>query len=338
MIIYNFTKRQSRYFTVSDSSRRFAPETTAFLFPGCWVRLGMGRSLAENFNTAAELFKKADTLMGYSLSRLMWEGPAEKLRDSANTQPASFLASMAGFLVLQKLKLRPAAFAGRSLGDITAAVAAGAISFDAGMLLVKANGELFDKTCRENPGQMAVILEISAGKVKKICRTAEKKSHQPCVIASLNTPSNTVISGGNKSVEEAVNLAQKEGARILRLPMPGPFHSPLMSCAVSRFRRLLGEIGIAATETAIVGDFSCGKQIRSPGDLRRLLISQITDCVNWRERVRVLSGMGISNFVEIGVSQGMAKIAAELTPGSSAHTVECAQDIEQLLGRMETAG
>ncbi|OGR41453.1 MAG: hypothetical protein A2X35_10620 [Elusimicrobia bacterium GWA2_61_42] len=297
------------------------PAKKAFLFPGHSVRLGMGHREPPLAPAAARLYAAAEKILGYDISALMKAGPLEELRRTRNSQPAVFLASLAAFYDLAALGVAPEILAGRSLGDLTAVVASGALSFEEGLALIKRRGEIFERACARHPGRMAVLLGLPEESARGICAQAAA-SGGVCEIAGVNTDSNFVISGTAAAVGAAERAARGSGAHVMDIAMPGPFHSSLMREAGLEFGELLDKTGFSEPRLPIVNERSPSGFVGGCAELREFLTAQIHTGVNWKQRTAIMQAAGVGVICELGPSQGMARIASGLIPGSSFYEVE----------------
>ncbi len=283
--------------------------SVAFVFPGQGAQFpGMGKELAETSEHARSLFEKADELLGFSLSQIMFEGTAEDLVRTQVTQPAVFLHSVVRALTLENEQ--PEMVAGHSLGEFSALVASGALSFADGLKLVSARAQAMQKACEQNPGTMAAILGLDDQVVEDICAGIDEL----VVPANYNCPGQLVISGSLRGIEIACEKMKEAGAkRALPLPVGGAFHSPLMEPARQEL-----EAAIAATpfETPRCPVYQNVDAMPSTDVevIRRKLIEQLTGPVRWTHTVQNMVGDGASRFLECGpgkVLQGLVKKVAK---------------------------
>ena len=302
----------------------------AFIFPGTCVKIPMGESLIKPHPEIAALFETAEAILGRPLKRIMTEGPLEELRRPVNALPATFLASISVFNLLIKKGIRPAVLVGRSLGDITAAAASGAVTFETGMRMVKARGELFAGVSERMSGSMAVIIGMAVAEVRALCKLAERATGGICEIASINTADNCVISGHSSSLSKAVESARQKNALIIPLPLSGPYHSSLMKDTENEFLQILSGFDFQDPVFPIVSE-PAGGIIRSGREVFELLSGAAGRCVDWVKRIYLLKDMHIGQFLELGPNQGMAAIAAKLLEGSSGRNIETYADIQSLL-------
>ncbi len=213
----------------------------AFQFPGQGSQyVGMGKDLADRFLAAARVFAEADEALGFPLSRLCFEGPAEELNDTANAQPAILTVSVAALRVLEERGERPACVAGHSVGEFAALVAAGALTFEDALGLVRERGRLMREAGQANPGGMAAVLGLEADRVAALCREVTAAVGRPVGVANDNCPGQVVISGDEEALRAAIEAAQAAGARrVVRLAVSVAAHSPLMAEAAAAFRQAL---------------------------------------------------------------------------------------------------
>lgn len=278
------------------------PSKTAFVFPGQGSqKVGMGKELAATYPEAKAIFEEADELLGFSLSKLCWEGPETELNETINTQPALLVHSVAALRVFQKLQLTflPAYMAGHSLGEISAAVAAGALDYDAGVKLVRRRGELMMLAGKQNPGGMAAILGLDIETLDKICFQASSAG-EVVQVANDNCPGQVVISGHSGAVQRATEAAKAAGAkRALPLAVSIAAHSPLMASAQEQFRMAVDDALIEDPEIPIVGNVGADL-LKTADTIRGDLYGQLTSRVHWTGSIRNLRKLGATTFIELG--------------------------------------
>lgn len=278
------------------------PSKTAFVFPGQGSqKVGMGKELAAAYPEAKAIFEEADQLLGFPLSKLCWEGPEVELNDTINTQPALLVHSMAALRVFQKLQIefQPAYVAGHSLGEISAAVAAGALDYDAGVTLVRRRGELMMLAGKQNPGGMAAILGLDIETLDKICFQASNAG-EVVQVANDNCRGQVVISGHSGAVQRAMDAAKTAGAkRTLPLAVSIAAHSPLMAGAQEQFRMAVDDAMIEDPEIPIVGNVGADL-LKTADTIRGDLYGQLTSRVHWTESIRNLRKLGVTTFIELG--------------------------------------
>lgn len=295
-------------------------KTTAFLFPGQGSQtVGMGKDLAAHFPESQKCFEEADTLLGFSFSTLMWDGPEADLNDTINTQPALFVHSMAAFEAFPRLypNFEPVALAGHSLGELSALCAAGAFSFTNGLRLVRTRGELMKRAGELAPGSMAAILGVDISTLDNICAEAST-ADEIVQVANDNCPGQVVISGAKAAVERAMAGAKAAGAkRALPLAVSIAAHSPLMASIQADWNQAVDEIAMNDLKYPVVGNVHAAI-IKSADEARADLKAQMQSRVRWTDSVRMLTAdMGVTTFVEMGTGSvlgGLVKrIAADAT-------------------------
>lgn len=280
----------------------FDLNSTAFIFPGQGSQaVGMGRDLAAAFPAAQQIFDEADSLLGFSLSKLMWDGPAEELNDTINTQPALYVHSLAAWRVLSLRipDLKPAALAGHSLGELSALAASGALTFADGLRLVRTRGELMKRAGELAPGGMAAILNLDIPTLDKVCAEASREG-ETVQVANDNCPGQVVISGAKPAVERAMELAKAAGAkRALPLAVSIAAHSKLMDSIQSEWDAAVQAVTLKDASAPVWGNVAA-KALNSAADLRADIMSQMQSRVRWTESVKDMVGNGLTRFVEVG--------------------------------------
>jgi [acyl-carrier-protein] S-malonyltransferase len=280
----------------------------AYLFPGQGSQfIGMGKDLAEANKSVQQRFDEADSILGYSLTDIMFNGPEEKLKQTEFTQPAIFLHSVALF---ESLGIKPDMTAGHSLGEFSAIVAAGAMTFEDGLKLVSLRGQLMQKAGEENPGSMAAIIGMDDEIVEIICDEATTQTFKPVVPANYNSPGQIVISGDPKAVEEAVELAKGRGCRLAKiLPVSGAFHSELMQPAYDGLKEKLKDVTFRKPECPVYSNYTAKPTIR-PEEIAENVLNQLLNPVRWTQTLKNMHDDGADEFIEVGpgkVLQGLVK-------------------------------
>jgi [acyl-carrier-protein] S-malonyltransferase len=273
--------------------------TTAFLFPGQGSQfVGMGKDLAEKYPLARQTFAEADDALGYKLSQLCFEGPEEQLRLTEITQPAILTASVAALRVLETRIPKPAYLAGHSLGEYSAHVAAGTISFADAIRTVRNRGKYMQEAVPVGVGAMAAILGMELEKVAAVCRDAAQSA--VCGPANINSPEQIVISGNASAVERATKLAEERGAKKAKiLPVSAPFHCSLMKPAQDRLAADLNQLMLQKPLYPV----ACNVDAQLVADelhARDTLVRQVTGSVKWEQCVRLLIAQGVQTFIEVG--------------------------------------
>lgn len=294
----------------------------AFVFPGQGSQYpGMGKELAENFPVARRIFEEANDALGFDLAALCYNGPEDELKLTTNTQPAILTVSLAALKVLeQESGLRPAYVAGHSLGEYSALVAAGALSFADAVRTVRQRGAFMQEAVPVGVGAMAAILGLDTAELAAVCQEAAQG--QVVSPANFNSPGQVVIAGHATAVERAIELAKSRGAkRAMPLPVSAPFHCALMVPAGERLRQVLAGIAVEPLQTPVVSNVEAAPN-SDAGRVKELLVAQVSAPVRWDESVQQMVELGVERFIEIGPGKVLAGLIKRIAKGAAAQSVE----------------
>ena len=290
--------------------------------------MGMGKELAEAYPIVAETFAEADRVLGFSLSRLCFEGPEEELTLTRNTQPALLAASVATMRLLQSKGFEPAAAAGHSLGEYSALVAAGAISFEEALVTVRVRGELMESAVPAGQGSMAAILGLPKEEVEALCREV------PGVVepATYNSPGQVVVAGETGAVAALMKLAEERGARRAQLlKVSGPFHSSLLKPAGDRLAEQLARISVTGPRIPVYANVTA-RPYTSADEIRNLLREQVSSPVLWESTVEAMLADGIDTFVEVGPGRVLSGLIKRISREAVVYNVDSVATLEAFLG------
>src|SRR5262245_1042712 len=293
----------------------------AFLFPGQGSQdVGMGKALADASRPAADIWRQADEALGFSLSRLCFEGPADQLALTANTQPAVLTASVAAAAALAERGLSPHLAAGHSLGEYSALVVAGALSFTDAVKLVRKRGEFMQEAVPVGVGAMAALLGVDAAVAEEVC--AESANGEVVAVANINAPGQVVIAGHKTAVERAVKAAAARGGRkSVMLPVSAPFHSALMKPAADRLAAELAGVPVAAPRIPVVRNVDSGVTTTAE-EVKTFLVQQVASPVRWTGCVERLRREGASVFFEVGPGRVLTGLLKRTLDDVRGHAVE----------------
>ena len=312
----------------------------AFVFPGQASQYsGMGKDLAGKYPAAKAVFDEADRALGFSISKLCFEGTEEDLKLTANTQPAILTCSVAVYRVLEEKGLTPDFVAGHSLGEYSALVAAGALKFAEAVQLVRKRGTYMQDAVPAGVGAMAAIMGLSPAVVADVCKRAS--GSEICAAANLNSPDQTVISGHAGAVKRAVELASQAGAkRAVILAVSAPFHSALMMPMQQRLEKNLRDTEFSNLQLPLVTNVDADTTT-SGSEAREALIRQVSTPVRWEESVRLLIDEGVNTFVEVGPGRVLTGLLRQIERSVAALNVEdeksLAATVEKIAGARSDA-
>ena len=300
---------------------------TAFLFPGQGSQyVGMGKDLASSQPIAREVFEEADRVLEIRLSSLCFEGPEEELRLTMNTQPAILTTSIAALKALEARGARPSFVAGHSLGEYSALISAGALTFEDALKSVRKRGQYMQEAVPPGEGAMAALIGLDITTVREIC--AESSKLGVCAPANLNSPNQTVIGGSKPAVEHAVELARAHGAkRAVMLAVSAPFHCELMRPAAERLRALFEDISFSDLKTRLVTNVDA-EMIASGSEAQDALIRQVASPVRWSESIKRLLDEGVTRFVEVGPGKVLSGLVRQMSKQSQILNVEDVKSLD----------
>ncbi|MBC8449115.1 MAG: ACP S-malonyltransferase [Chloroflexi bacterium] len=304
----------------------------AFIFPGQGSQhVGMGQDAYEAYPAVRSMFDEADALLGFPLSALCFAGPEEVLDDTINTQPAVFVTSVALWRAIEPQLSGVAFFAGHSLGEYSALVAAGALDFAAGLRLVRERGRLMKAAGEQGRGGMAAVLGLDAPTLEGICERAREATGGVVQAANYNAPGQIVISGDEVALTEAMERAKAAGARkVVRLAVSIAAHSPLMAPAVASFRQAVEATVFRAPRVPVVGNVTA-RPLAAVGEIAEELVQQLTAPVRWTESVQWMIGQGVDTFVEVGPGQVLTGLMKRIDRSVRRVTVGNVADIRAFL-------
>ena len=300
---------------------------TGFVFPGQGSQYpGMGKELADTYWEARDVFKEADDTLGFSLSRMCFEGPKESLVLTENTQPALLTVSVAVYTVLKNKGKIPDFVAGHSLGEYSALVAAGALTFKDAVQLVRKRGQFMQEAVPVGVGAMAALIGLDIATVSEICNSVMED--QVITPANQNSPQQIAIAGHKEAVERASRAAMERGARrVIPIPVSAPFHCSLMDPAERRMAELLHSIEIRNPVIPVINNVGA-KIVKTAEEVRDGLIRQISSMVRWTEGIECMVGAGVSSIVEVGAGRVLTGLVKKTVRNIELFSIEKPEQVE----------
>ena len=298
-------------------------EKTAFLFAGQGSQYtGMGKDLYESFPASQDVFDQACEVLGFDLKKVCFEGPDSALKPTNISQPAIVTMTIAAYEAFKKHhNVVPVFCAGLSLGEYTALIAAGSISFKEGIALIQKRGEIMEEAAIKNPGKMAAVIDLASEKLEDICKSTGAQ------IANLNCPGQTVITGTAEAVANASQSCSDAGAkRVIQLEVSGGFHSSLMLEAAGRLQAVLDGVHIHDAVVPVISNYQARPQLDGM-QIKANLVKQIHSSVRWEESMRYILSQGVTKFVEFGPGKVLKGLMRRIEPAAVVYNIEKKDDI-----------
>ncbi|MGV8121734.1 MAG: ACP S-malonyltransferase [Candidatus Xenobiia bacterium LiM19] len=300
----------------------------AFVFPGQGAqKVGMGREMAERFPEAREVFDKADSTLGFSLSNLCWEGPEEELRKTVNTQPAILTTSVACLRMLEREQITPIMVAGHSVGEYAALVAAGVLTFEEALTLVRRRGELMQEAGNTAPGTMAAVIGMEYKVIREACAQAAMTG--VVEVANFNTPDQIVISGEHCAVAKATEILKEKGARkIAPLNVSAAFHSSLMKSAAGQLAAEFDRYSFRNPRVPLVANISA-LALKDGISICSALKKQILGNVLWADSIKYMISSGVDTFIEVGPGKALSGMIRKIDRYVQVFNVEDSESFDK---------
>jgi [acyl-carrier-protein] S-malonyltransferase len=299
----------------------------AVIFPGQGSQSpGMGKELFENFPVARQVFEEADDALGFAISRLCFDGPAEELQLTENTQPAILTVSVAAFRTMTEAGISPPAFvAGHSLGEYSALVAAGVLNLADAVRTVRARGRYMQEAVPVGTGAMAAVIGGELSEIQRLCE--EARGTQVCSVANMNSPNQVVIAGSTEAVDRAIESLKGVAKRVIKLNVSAPFHCALMKPAQDRLAADLEALTFNEPAMPVVTNVDA-RATNAPNDLRDALVRQVSAPVRWSESMQLLAQQGVDTFVEAGPGKVLTGLMRQINRDVKTLNVEDAASLE----------
>jgi [acyl-carrier-protein] S-malonyltransferase len=310
---------------------------TAIIFPGQGSQSpGMGKELAENFPVARQVFEEADDALGFSISRLCFEGPAEDLQLTENTQPAILTVSVAAFRAMSEAGIgAPAFVAGHSLGEYSALVAAGALKLSDAVRTVRARGRYMQAAVPVGTGAMAAVIGAELSAIQRVCEDAAHG--QVCSVANINSPNQIVIAGNTEAIDRAIELLKGIAKRAIKLNVSAPFHCALMKPAQEQLGPDLAKLIFREPVAPVVTNVDA-RATTAPDELRDALVRQVSAPVRWVESMQLLMQQGVDTFIEAGPGKVLTGLMRQITREVRTLNVEDAASLQATTEAVLAAG
>lgn len=304
----------------------------AFIFPGQGSQyVGMMKEFYDNYPVARQTFEEADEALGFSISKMCFEGPEEDLRLTFNTQPAILTASVAALRVLEEKGIKAQVAAGHSLGEYSALVAAGAIAFVDAVRVVRKRGQYMQEAVPVGEGGMAAVLGMASEKIVEICRQVEQESGEAVQAVNFNCPGQVVIAGSTEGVQKAIVALKAGGARrAMALPVSAPFHSTLMQPAADKLAEELNNITFKDALFPVVANVTAQEETGAT-EIKEMLIKQAASPVLWETSMQNMSTNGVDVFIEVGPGKVLTGFTKKIAKDKAALNVEDGESLEKTL-------